>query len=177
MTNRGNPSTIGALRNSAPICVSGRNEIAGLVADLPDLDPAQLGLRWRNQLGGAPPAHLPRWLLARVLAYRLQAVGYGDLDAATLRRLRASRVGPDIAEPFTVRQPATRDGTSLYPGALLIREWKGDMQQVMVLDGGFAWNGATYTSLSQVAKAITGTNWNGHRFFGLRKPGDAKRSA
>ena len=48
------------------------------------------------------------------------------------------------------------------------------MQHVMVLDEGFPWNRATYTSLSQVARAITGTNWNGHRFFGLRKSGDAK---
>ena len=174
MMRDGNPSKIGALPTSAPISPWRRNDIAVLVAELPDLDAAQLSFRWRNHLGGAVPNHLPRWLLARVLAYRLQAVGQGDLDRATLRLLRASGGGPEGAEPFTAREPTTRDGASLKPGGMLVREWKGRMQHVMVLDEGFAWNGATYTSLSQVAKAITGTNWNGHRFFGLRKAANAK---
>jgi hypothetical protein len=49
-----------------------------------------------------------------------------------------------------------------------VREWNGIIERVMVLDEGYAWNGGVYRSLSQVAKAITGTNWNGHRFFGLK---------
>ena len=62
------------------------------------------------------------------------------------------------------------------PGTSLRREWNGHMQRVTVLAEGFAWNGKTYPSLSQVAFAITGTRWNGPRFFGLRdKP--SKRSA
>jgi hypothetical protein len=63
----------------------------------------------------------------------------------------------------------TRDGVALNPGSLLVREWKGRLERVMVLEEGFAWNGTTYPSLSMVAKAITGTSWNGHRFFGLGK--------
>lgn len=55
---------------------------------------------------------------------------------------------------------------------MIVREWKGNLQRVTILNEGFAWDGATYGSLSQVAKAITGINWNGHRFFGLRKAGD-----
>jgi hypothetical protein len=174
MAKRGKPSEISALPTSALISAPRRKDIVLLVAELPDLDPAQLCLRWRNHLGGTAPAHLPRWLMARVLAYRLQSAADGDLDRTTLRRLRPSEGGPKGAAPFTAREPATRDGASLRPGALLVRERKGQMQHVMVLDEGFAWNGATYTSLSQVARAITGTNWNGHRFFGLRKSGDAK---
>jgi hypothetical protein len=54
-------------------------------------------------------------------------------------------------------------------GALLVREWNGRLERVMILDDGYAWNGAVYRSLSQVAKAITGTNRNGHRFFGLKR--------
>lgn len=50
-----------------------------------------------------------------------------------------------------------------------MREWNGKLERVMVLEEGFAWNGRTFSSLSQIAKAITGTNWNGHRFFGLRQ--------
>jgi hypothetical protein len=58
--------------------------------------------------------------------------------------------------------------TELLPGTLLVREWHGQSQRVMVLADGFAWNGKTYDSLSKVAFAITGTKWNGPRFFGLR---------
>ena len=50
-----------------------------------------------------------------------------------------------------------------------MREWKGQLERVMVLEEGFAWNGQTFGSLSQIAKAMSGTNWNGHRFFGLRQ--------
>ena len=63
---------------------------------------------------------------------------------------------------------------SLRPGSELDREWEGTVQRVRVLADGYAWNGTTYKSLSQVARAITGTRWNGPRFFGLRdrKPGE-----
>jgi len=66
------------------------------------------------------------------------------------------------------RGASTRDGIRLKPGALLVREWRGRLERVMVLETGFAWKGETYGSLSHIAKAMTGTNWNGHRFFGLR---------
>jgi hypothetical protein len=52
---------------------------------------------------------------------------------------------------------------------MVVREWKGKLERVMILERGFAWNGQTFGSLSQIAKAMTGTNWNGHRFFGLRQ--------
>jgi hypothetical protein len=139
--------------------------ILGLAA----LDASQLHLQWRNHLGGTVPAHLPRWLLLKVLAYRLQATALGDLNKAILRSIRASQGDAiDFAGgPFKNRKPRTREGTGLNSGALLVREWKGKLERVMVLDQGFAWNGKTFGSLSQVAKAITGTSWNGHRFFGL----------
>ena len=72
------------------------------------------------------------------------------------------------ARPFATRGPTTREGVGLKSGALLVREWNGRLERVMILDDGCAWNGCVYRSLSQVAKAITGTNWNGHRFFGLK---------
>jgi hypothetical protein len=63
------------------------------------------------------------------------------------------------------------------PGTMLAREWNGRMQRVAVLADGFAWNGKTYPSLSKIAQAITGTRWNGPRFFGLRdKPSKEVRS-
>jgi hypothetical protein len=144
--------------------------IAGLAA----LDAHQLRLQWRNHLGGAAPTHLPRWLLLRVLACRYQAAALGDLDKASLRSIRSSQGGAIdfVARPFNNRKPTTRDGIGLNSGALLVREWRGKLERVMVLDKGFAWNGKTFGSLSQVAKAITGGSWNGHRFFGLRSAGD-----
>jgi len=147
-----------------------RERLSRLVSSLLDLDRRQLLLQWRNHLGGTAPAHLPTWLLSRLFAYRIQAAAFGDLSATTLRRLRSLRDAGDhsTSVPFANRSPATRDGVGLRPGALLAREWRGRLERVTVLGESFAWNGDTYASLSKVAKAITGTSWNGHRFFGLR---------
>ncbi len=141
-----------------------------LVSSLQGLDRRQLLLQWRNHLGGTPPVHLPSWLLARVLAYRIQAAALGDLETGLLRRLKtAGDRGDEVTiTPFANRSPAARDGLDLRPGAILAREWRGKLERVTVLEDGYAWNGKTYPSLSVIAKAITGTSWNGHRFFGLR---------
>ncbi len=141
------------------------------IAGLAELDANGLCLKWRNHLGGTPPAHLPRWLLMRILAFRIQAAVLGDLDKEALRILhqpKGETLASKDARPFAARTPTTREGAKLKAGALLAREWKDRLERVMVLDKGFAWNGETYGSLSQVAKAMTGTSWNGHRFFGLR---------
>jgi hypothetical protein len=142
-----------------------------MIAALGELDAKGLCLQWRNRLGETPPAHLPRGLLMRILAYRLQVATLGGLDKETVRILRQPK-GATLASsdghPFAVRIGTTREGAALKAGALLAREWKGRLERVTVLDKGFSWNGETYGSLSQVAKAMTGTSWNGHRFFGLR---------
>lgn len=153
---------VGATSSDASTLSRGRDDIAALVAALPALDVAGLNLFWRNHLGGTVPAHLPRWLLTRVLAFRLQAAARGDLDRATLLKLKRERdsVGGEtdaLASPFVPRSPATREGVELRPGALLAREWRGKLERVTALEQGFAWNGKTYGSLSQVAKAMTGT--------------------
>ncbi len=141
------------------------------VKSLSDCNMDQLRLQWQNYLGGIAPAHLPRWLLMRVLAYRIQAAAFGDLDRAILRRLREPKdeaFEPGGARPFATRGPTTREGVGLKSGSLLVREWNSRLKRVMILDDGYAWNGCVYRSLSQVAKAVTGTSWNGHRFFGLK---------
>jgi hypothetical protein len=137
------------------------------LADLEGHDLNGLRRRWRAHLG-KPPAHLQRRLLMRVLAYRLQADAFGDLDKSIQRMLRSNK-DRGSATPFDRRAPQTREGVGLKAGALLVREWKGRLERVMILEEGFAWNGQTFGSLSQIAKAMTGTNWNGHRFFGLRQ--------
>ena len=103
-----------------------------------------------------------------MLAYRLQSDAFGDLDKSIRRILRSGKDGGGGA-PFDRRAPKTREGVGLKAGALLVREWKGKLERVMILEEGFAWNGGTFGSLSRIAKAMTGTNWNGHRFFGLRQ--------
>src|SRR5271168_3385048 len=150
--------------SSLPLDIS----VLSIVAGLEGHDLNGLRRQWRAHLGGEPPLHLPRWLLMRVLAYGLQAVAFGGLDKSIQRMLR-SKKDEGAAAPFDRRAPQTRGGVGVKAGALLAREWNGKLERVMVLEEGFAWNGRTFGSLSQIAKAMTGTNWNGHRFFGLRQ--------
>jgi hypothetical protein len=135
------------------------------IAHWRDLDLAGLQARWKALTGRKAPAHLPKHLLLRTLAYRIQADAFGDLDQATIRFLeRVATGGRQASTP--VPPPASR---ALKPGTLLRREWQGTLHQVEVTHDGFSWRGATYQSLSEVARAITGTRWNGPRFFGLRE--------
>jgi DUF2924 family protein len=131
------------------------------IARLRDLDVGALRARWHTVFGRRAPAHLPRHLLFRILAYRLQADHLGDLDPESQRLLDRSE-SPEKAGQRAVSQVRRPVGT------VLGREWKGQMQRVTVLENGFAWKGKIYPSLSKVALAITGTRWNGPRFFGLR---------
>src|ERR1700722_6930255 len=142
-----------------------REQLDVRVPRLRVLDFPELRNRWHAVLGRAAPAHLPRHLLFRILAYWLQADRLGDLDSESQRLLDRSgspeRAGQNALD-------SVRRITDLRPGTILGREWNGKMQRVAVVADGFAWNGKTYPSLSQIALAITGTRWNGPRFFGLR---------
>jgi hypothetical protein len=137
------------------------------IARLRGLDGGDLRARWHTVFGRRAPPHLPRHLLFRILAYRLQADRLGDLDANVRRLLERIGSGP-VDGIDRVVADHNRSRTELRPGTLLTREWDGHVQRVMVLADGFSWNGKTYRSLSQVACAITGARWNGPRFFGLR---------
>jgi hypothetical protein len=151
-----------------------REAIDGEIAQLRDLDIGALRSRWHTAFGRMPPAHLPRHLLFRMLAYRLQADHLGDLDDENQRLLDRTET-PEKAGRRAVE--FGRRKVSLRPGTVLGREWNGQMQKVTVLADGFAWNGKAYPSLTKVALAITGTRWNGPRFFGLRdKPVKELRS-
>ena len=145
------------------------------IARLRGLDVGELRARWHTVFRRRAPPHLPRHLLFRILAYRLQADRLGDLDADSRRWL--DRLGSGSAESMDrLVADLNRARTELRPGTLLTREWDGHLQRVTVLADGFSWNGKTYRSLSKVAFAITGSRWNGPRFFGLRdKPGSEAR--
>jgi hypothetical protein len=142
-----------------------RKAIDTEIARLRDLGVEDLRNRWHTVFGRRPHPHLPRHLLFRVLAYRLQADVFGDLDGESQRLLDGS-ASPEHAGLRAVE--LARRTADLSPGTVLAREWNGQMHRVAVLADGFAWNGKTYPSLSKVALAITGTRWNGPKFFGLR---------
>jgi Protein of unknown function (DUF2924) len=141
------------------------------IAHLRGLDLKGLQARWLSVFQRLAPPHLTRHLLFAVIAYRLQADRFGDLDHATkqvLDRTVAKETGPTMSARLV---SFDQKRTELTSGTVLVREWDRRSQRVVTAVG-FAWNGKTYDSLSKVAFAITGTKWNGPRFFGLRDKGD-----
>ena len=151
---------------------STRTSVEDEIAHLRGLDLKGLRSRWQTVFQRSAPAHLTRYLLFAVIAYRIQVDRYGDLDHATRQVLE--RTDSREARPAMSARLASFDQkrTELTPGTVLVREWDRQSQRVMVMADGFAWNGQTYDSLSKVAFAITGTKWNGPRFFGLRDKED-----
>jgi hypothetical protein len=146
--------------------VPDRGSLDNEIARLRGLDVEGLRARWHTMFRRRAPPHLPRHLLFRILAYRLQADRLGELDADSRRLL--DRIGSGAAEGINrLVADFNRPRAELRPGTLLTREWDGHLQRVVVLADGFSWNGKTYRSLSKLAFAMTGTRWSGPRFFGL----------
>ena len=141
-------------------------QIATEVAALRALPLAELRARWRALGGGALPKTLPAFLVLRLVAYKLQAQRFGDLKPELRKALLRRGGGEAIVLPVADADRSA-PGT-LVAGTLLTREWAGHVQHVMVLADGFAWNGQMFGSLSEVARAITGTRWSGPTFFGLQ---------
>jgi Protein of unknown function (DUF2924) len=137
------------------------------IGELTRLSRSQLRELWTQELGEPPPATLGRDILALAIAYGRQERRQGGLSKPVARELdwlfnqalRSDQTGT----PTAPTAPLPRNGT------ILVREWQGTTHHVTVVDEGFLWNGQTYRSLSSIARAITGTNWNGPRFFGMRE--------
>jgi len=120
------------------------------------LDVDALRSFWRQAFQRPPPASLTRDMLARMLAYRIQEQHLGGLE-------------PNHRKPLDrLAQGGVDDVRRLKIGTVLVREHQEVLHEVMVAPGGFQWQGTIYASLSTIAQAITGTAWNGPRFFGLR---------
>src|SRR5260221_14172457 len=137
------------------------------IVHLRGLDLNGLRARWRSVLQSPAPDHLPRHLLFAIIAYRIQADRFGDLDRETrqlLDRTGAKQSGAAMAARLV---SFDQQRSELTPGTILVREWDRQSQRVMVMSDGFAWNGQNYDSLSKVVFAITGHNWNGPGFFCL----------
>ena len=132
---------------------------------LPTMPIAELRKRYRELFRTDPPKAFGPDLLRRSIAHRIQEKAYGGLSAST-RRLLDQLVKVAVAKPNGRLDLPRR----IKPGSELVRTWKGKSYRVMVMADGFAHDGKTFASLSEIASAITGTRWNGPRFFGLRSP-------
>src|ERR1700694_754273 len=152
--------------------VSTKTSIEEEIAHLRGLDLKGLRSRWQSVFQRPPPDHLPRHLIFAIIAHRIQADRLGDLDHETKQVLDRTDVKGTGAKMSARLVSFDQKRTELTPGTVLVREWDRRSQRGMVMSDGFAWNGQTYDSLSKVALAITGTKWNGPRFFGLRDKED-----
>jgi hypothetical protein len=137
--------------------------IEGEIKRLQSLNPKQLREEWRLLYHGDAPK-ISRDLLVLALGYHLQELEHGGLGKATRRKLQT------IAKSLhTTGRVGSAPSLSLKPGARLLREWHGRTHTVTITEDGFEHEGASYPSLSKIAKKITGAHWSGPRFFGLAK--------
>ncbi len=120
--------------------------------------------RWCGTFGRIPPKGLTKDIMGRMIAYRIQEEAFGGLDRETKKLLDRLAKGEKPNEL----------SRRLKAGTVLVREYQGERHTVTVVADGFLWQDKTCASLSSIAQAITGTNWNGPRFFGLRMPGEQK---
>ncbi len=139
-------------------------DVLGRVASLKTTPTAELKQQWRELFGKEPPPFNRPYLESR-LAYRIQELAYGGLKPETRTRLEA--LGEQLDGGNVVLRRIRADSRPLA-GTRLLREWKGVEHAVTVLADGFEWEGRPYQSLSAIARAITGTRWNGWTFFGLK---------
>jgi len=113
---------------------------------------------WRDTFGRPPPKNISIGFMQRALDFERQCLSERRISKQTLRTLKA------IARDGT---SAVNSISSLKPGTHLMREWSGRTYQVEVSNGGFVMDRKTYSSLSAIAKHITGAHWSGPRFFGV----------
>ena len=139
-------------------------DVLGHLVALKTTPTADLKQQWRELFGKEPPAFNRPYLISR-LAYRIQELAYGGLKPETRARLEV--LGEQLDGGNVVLRRIRADSRPLA-GTRLLREWHGVEHASTVLADGFEWKGRPYKSLSAIARAITGTRWNGWTFFGLR---------
>ncbi|KMK65966.1 DUF2924 domain-containing protein [Puniceibacterium sp. IMCC21224] len=141
-----------------------QDPIPARLAALKTTSTADLKQQWRELFDSEPPPFNRRYLESR-LAYRIQELAYGGLKPETVKRLEA--LGEHLDGGDRKKSRIRADLTPIV-GTRLIREWQGVEHVVTVTADGFDWQGRPYKSLSAIARAITGTRWNGWVFFGLK---------
>jgi Protein of unknown function (DUF2924) len=133
--------------------------VAAEISRLSSLPLKELKAAWSAEFRREVPKGMWRDLLLRTLAWRLQEKAFGGHDRATLKLL----------EEYGKNKPGDQRCQRLKTGTVLIRDFEGVRYTVTIMPGGFIWQEKAYASLSVIARIITGTNWNGPRFFGLRE--------
>lgn len=123
------------------------------LAELARLSRSDLCDRWQAEFGHPPPPRVHRSLLAGALAWQLQMRAHSGWTSAKIRKMLDQASGGKLI---------------IQPGTRLVREWQGRHYQVTVLASGFDYDGRTYSSLTAIAREITGISWSGPRFFGLK---------
>lgn len=171
MSNLPKPAS-GAPAAGRRVAIRGATELSAELARLSCLSVDDLKSAWTEIFGGAAPRNARRDFLLRALAHELQCKSYGGI-AKTLHRALMKvadvKVEKDIEGAMRTR--------SLKLGARIYREWKGAVHEVEVIDGGYRYEGATFKSLSVIARKITGTRWSGPVFFGLKNATEGTRNA
>ena len=142
-----------------------QDPIPARLAALKTTSTPDLKQQWRELFDSEPPPFNRRHLESR-LAYRIQELAYGGLKPETIRRLE--RLGEELDGGDKKKRGMRLDRDRPIMGTRLLREWQGVEQIVTVTADGFEWQGRPYKSLSAIARAITGTRWNGWVFFGLK---------
>jgi hypothetical protein len=144
-------------------------EVEAELDRLPKMPIVNLRNRYRELFRTEPPKAFGPDLLRRSIAHRIQERAYGSLSQEH-QRLLDQLVKAAQAKPNGRLELPRR----IKPGSELVRTWNRRTYRVVVLEKGFAWEGRTFSSLSEIATEITGTNWNGPRFFGLRRSAGVK---
>ena len=144
-------------------------QVLARLAALKDMSVKQLKAEWEKLFGTDAPNN-SRPFLEQRLAYRIQELTFGGLSKPVRQLLDALA---DEVEGKKVRKSVISDPRNPVIGTRLVREWNGTEHVITVLKDGFDWQGRRYKSLSAIARDITGTQWNGYRFFGLRERKDA----
>lgn len=142
-----------------------RDPIPARLVALKTASTRDLKQQWRDLFDNDPPPFNRRFLESR-LAYRIQELAYGGLKPETIRRLE--RLGEELDGGDKKKRSIRVDRDRPITGTRLLREWQGVEYVVTVTAEGYEWQGRPYKSLSAIARAITGTRWNGWVFFGLK---------
>ena len=138
--------------------------LAGQIDALAKMPTAELRKQWARLYKNQPPKRTSRDLLLLAVGWKIQARAMGGLNMATKRKLICAAGKQDTATSVSAIR--------LKPGTRLVREWHGEVHEVLVLENGFEWHGKPYRSLSQIACEITSAHWSGPRFFGLKPKPD-----
>ena len=151
-----------------PRPASDREAIEAEIDRVRSLGLDELRSLWRTTFRSSPPPAFTKDLMARFLCWHVQEQAFGGLDPEIAKHLDGLAQG---------NKPGADRPRRLKPGTVLLREYQGERHTVTVVPNGYVWHETTYASLSMIARAITGTRWNGPRFFGLRSGGEPRASS